>query len=365
MKNTFGSAITVTLFGESHGDTIGAVVDGLAPGIKINHEYIKNCLDLRRPYGKISTSRKEADEYAIVSGEYNGYTTGTPLTLLIKNTTKRSCDYSSLRDTPRPSHADYTAECKYHGFQDTRGGGHFSGRITAPLVAVGALIAAALSDKGIEIGTHISYLGGIHDKPIEKGDIPTLKTKLFPFIDTDKEADMIKKIEDAASCGDSIGGVLETMIFGVPCGVGEPFFDSIESVISHLIFSIPGIKGIEFGAGFGFADMLGSQANDPIAIVDGEVKTLSNNNGGINGGISNGMPIVFRSAIKPTPSIFKEQKTVSLSRGENTTLSISGRHDPAIIHRVRAVVDAVSAIAIADLLTVRYGTDYLAPNTKI
>ena len=365
MKNTFGSAITVTLFGESHGDTIGAVVDGLAPGIKINHEYIKNCLDLRRPYGKISTSRKEADEYAIVSGEYNGYTTGTPLTLLIKNTTQRSCDYSPLRDTPRPSHADYTAECKYHGFQDTRGGGHFSGRITAPLVAVGALIAAALSDKGIEIGTHISYLGGIHDKPIEKGDIPTLKTKLFPFIDIDKEADIIKKIEDAASCGDSIGGVLETMIFGVPCGVGEPFFDSIESVISHLIFSIPGIKGIEFGAGFGFADMLGSQANDPIAIVDGEVKTLSNNNGGINGGISNGMPIVFRSAIKPTPSIFKEQKTVSLSRGENTTLAISGRHDPAIIHRVRAVVDAVSAIAIADLLTVRYGTDYLAPNTKI
>ena len=359
MKNTFGSAITVTLFGESHGDTVGAVVDGLAPGIKINHEYIRNCLNLRRPYGKISTSRNEADEYSIVSGEFQGYTTGTPLTLLIKNTSQRSCDYSELRDTPRPSHADYTAECKYHGFQDPRGGGHFSGRITAPLVAVGALVAAALKDKGIAVGTHISYLGGIFDKPIDKGDLELLSTKLFPVIDADKEKLMVKKIEDAASCGDSIGGILETMIYGVPAGVGEPFFDSIESIISHLVFSIPAVKGIEFGAGFGFADMLGSEANDQF-ITDGkEVKTLTNNNGGINGGISNGMPIIFRSAVKPTPSIYKQQKTVSLSRAENTTLSITGRHDPAIIHRARAVVDAVAAIAVADLLTVRYGTDYL------
>lgn len=359
MKNTFGSAITVTLFGESHGDAIGAVVDGLAPGIKINHEYIKNCLNLRRPYGRISTTRKEADEYSIVSGEYNGYTTGTPLTLLIKNTSQKSCDYSSLRDTPRPSHADYTAECKYHGFQDARGGGHFSGRITAPLVAVGAILAAALLDKGIEIGTHISYLGGISDKPIKECDLTSLRNKLFPVIDAEKEALIMKKIEDAANDGDSIGGVLETMINGVPEGVGEPFFDSIESVISHLVFSIPGIKGIEFGAGFGFAEMRGSCANDPFAIVDGVIKTLTNNNGGINGGISNGMPIIFRSAVKPTPSIYKEQKTISLSRGEDTTLTIGGRHDPAIIHRARAVVDAVAAIAIADLLTVRYGTDYL------
>ena len=362
MKNTFGHAITVTLFGESHGDSIGAVVDGLAPGVKIDHEYIKNCLTLRRPYGVISTSRKEADEYSIVSGEYNGYTTGTPLTLIIKNTSQKSCDYSALRDTPRPSHADYTAECKYHGFQDTRGGGHFSGRITAPLVAVGALIASALFDKGIEIGTHISYLGGISDKPISKEDITLLKSKLFPVINSEKEALMLKAIEDAAKDGDSIGGVLETMISGVPAGVGEPFFDSIESVISHLLFSIPGIKGVEFGAGFGFKDMRGSEANDPFAIIDGEVKTLTNNNGGINGGISNGMPIVFRSAVKPTPSIYKEQKTISFSRNENTALTISGRHDPAIIHRARAVVDAVAAIAIADLLTARYGTDYLTKN---
>ena len=359
MKNTFGSAISVTLFGESHGDSIGAVVDGLAPGIRINHEHIINCLNLRRPYGKISTARKEADEYTIVSGEYNGYTTGTPLTIIIKNTSQKSCDYAALRDTPRPSHADYTAECKYHGFQDTRGGGHFSGRITAPLVAAGALISAALSEKGIEIGTHISYLGGISDKAIKEEDLALLKTKLFPVIDGEKEALMVEKIEDVAKCGDSIGGVLETMISGVPAGVGEPFFDSIESVISHLVFSIPGIKGIEFGAGFGFANMCGSEANDPFAIEGGKVTTLTNNNGGINGGISNGMPIVFRSAVKPTPSIFKEQSTISLSRGENTTLSISGRHDPAIIHRARAVVDAVAAIAVADLLTVRYGTDYL------
>ena len=359
MKNTFGNAISITLFGESHGDSIGAVVDGLAPGIKINHEYIKNCLNLRRPYGKISTSRKESDEYQIVSGEYCGYTTGTPLTLIIKNTAQKSSDYDALSDTPRPSHADYTAECKYHGFQDPRGGGHFSGRITAPLVAVGALIAAALMDKGIEIGTHIASLSGIADKPIEEKDIPMLRQKLFPVIDADREADMIKRIEAVALSGDSIGGVLETMILGIPAGVGEPFFDSVESIISHIVFSIPGVKGIEFGKGFGFADTLGSEANDSLAVSDGKTYTLTNNNGGINGGISNGMPITFRTAVKPTPSIFKEQKTISLSRCENTTLTISGRHDPAIIHRARAVVDAAAAIAIADLLTQRFGTDYL------
>ena len=359
MKNTLGNNVTITLFGESHGDTIGAVVDGLAPGIKINHEYIKNCLDLRRPYGRISTTRRETDEYSIVSGEYNGYTTGTPLTLLMKNTSQNSCDYSALRDTPRPSHADYTAECKYHGFQDARGGGHFSGRITAPLVAVGALIAAALSDKGIEIGPHIPSLGGISDKPIEKEDIATLTSKLFPVIDGEKEELMMKKIEDAAKDGNSIGGVLETMISGVPAGVGEPWFDTMESMLAHGLFSIPAVKGVEFGEGFAFADMKGSEANDAFEIKDGKVVTKTNHNGGINGGITNGMPIRFNTVVKPTASIYKKQETVNIETMENEILQIHGRHDPAIIHRARVVVDSMTAIVLADMLAVRFGTDWL------
>ena len=360
MKNTFGNAISITLFGESHGTHIGAVIDGIAPGIKIDKEYINSCLDLRKPHGNISTTRREADEFQIISGEFNGYTTGTPLTVIIENTSKKSCDYESLKSTPRPGHADYTAECKYHGFQDYRGGGHFSGRITAALVAVGAILKKALEDKGIFIGTHISYLGGIKDDAITTvNDVVELSKKLFPALSSEKERLMRGKIDEARKEGDSIGGVLESYVYGVPAGVGEPFFDSTESVLSHLLFSIPGVKGVEFGAGFGFADLCGSQANDSFAVVEGDIVTETNNNGGINGGITNGMPIVFRCAVKPTPSIYKEQKTVDLKTGKNTSLAIEGRHDPAIIHRARAVVDAVTAIAIADMLTVRYGTDYL------
>ena len=360
MKNTFGNAISITIFGESHGSHIGAVIDGIAPGIKIDKEYINACLDLRRPHGKISTTRCEADEFRIISGEFNGYTTGTPLTIIIENTSKKSCDYESLKNTPRPGHADYTAECKYHGFQDYRGGGHFSGRITAALVAAGAILKKALEDKGILIGTHISYLGGIKDDPItSEKDVIALSKKLFPTVSKEKEDMMKDKIDAARKAKDSIGGILEGYVFGVPAGVGEPFFDSLESALSHILFSIPGIKGVEFGAGFGFADLFGSEANDAFEVRNGAIVTATNNNGGINGGISNGMPIVFRCAVKPTPSIFTEQKTVDLSKNENTTVTVDGRHDPAIIHRARAVVDAAAAIAIADMLTVRYGTDYL------
>lgn len=361
MKNTFGQSVSVTIFGESHGAEIGAVIDGLAPGIKIDDEYIRHCLDLRRPYGKISTGRCEADEYRIVSGVFEGYTTGTPLTLLIPNTNTKSSDYKNLTDTPRPGHADYTAERKYHGFQDYRGGGHFSGRITAALVAAGTILRSALSVKGIEIGTHISRLAGISDRSITASDIRPVSEKLFPVLDEAAEAEMKSAIELAASEGDSVGGVLETMIVGVPAGVGEPFFDSMESVLSHVLFSIPAVKGVEFGAGFAFADMRGSTANDPFTIAGGEVKTATNNNGGINGGITNGMPIVFRCAVKPTPSIYKEQATVSLGEMKDTALTIKGRHDPAIIHRARAVADAAAAIALADMLAQRYGTDYLKP----
>ncbi len=361
MKNTFGNAITLTLFGESHGEYIGATLDGLAPGIRVDRDYINARLSERRPSGKISTARVEADEFIIASGEFNGYTTGTPLTFLIPNTNKKSTDYKNIVKTPRPGHADYTAECKYHGFQDPRGGGHFSGRVTAALVCAASLLRSALLDKGVRIGSHITELHGIQDRYFEnyEADIDLLSAGEFPVLREESAERMKKEIEKAAAAGDSVGGILETAIIGVPEGVGEPWFDSVESMLAHALFSVPAVKGIEFGAGFAFADMLGSEANDPFAIRGGKVITKTNNNGGINGGITNGMPITFNTVIKPTPSIFCEQDSVDLTEMKDTTLKIEGRHDPAIIHRARAVVEAMCALVIADLMTVRFGTDYL------
>ncbi len=362
MKNSFGNSLKITLFGESHGDYIGAVLDGIAPGIKIDEEYIKEKLSLRRPSGVISTARREADEFSIISGAYNGYTTGAPLCILIPNENKSSKDYEAIRDIPRPSHADFAANEKYHGFQDVRGGGHFSGRITAALVAAGAIVQMALEGKGIKIGSHITELHGAFDRSFEdyEGDIKLLSSRHFPVLSDKAEARMTEEIEKAAAKGDSVGGILETAVIGAPAGVGEPWFDSVEGMLSHALFSVPGVKGVEFGLGFAFADTYGSEANDCFRMDGDRVITETNNNGGINGGITNGMPIIFRTAIKPTPSIYKEQSSVSLSKKENTTLKIEGRHDPAIIHRARAVVDAVCALVIADLLTERFGTDYLA-----
>ena len=362
MKNSFGNNLTVTLFGESHGEYIGAVLDGLAPGIKIDSAYIGKKLALRRPSGKISTARVEADEYSIVSGVFNGFTTGTPLCILIPNSKKNSADYGEALDIPRPGHADFTARAKYHGFEDHRGGGHFSGRITAALVAAGAIVGAALEQKGIKIGSHITELHGAFDRSFEdyESDIDLLSEKYFPTLGDNAEMNMKKEIEKAAARGDSVGGILESAIIGLPEGLGEPWFDSMESMLSHGLFSIPGVKGVEFGLGFAFADVYGSEGNDGFRISDGKVVTESNNNGGINGGITNGMPVVFRTVIKPTPSIFVKQDSVSLSKMENVDLEISGRHDPAIVHRARAVVDAMAALVVADALTTRFGTDYLA-----
>ena len=361
MKNTFGNNISITLFGESHGEYIGAVLDGMPAGISIDTDYINKKIEMRKPHGAISTKRQEKDEFELVSGVFNGITTGTPITVLIKNTNTKSRDYSPFKDTPRPSHADYVAEVKYGGNQDYRGGGHFSGRLTAPIVAVGAILSSALEKKGIQIGTHIKNLHGVSDRAFGEleGDIELLNGRLFPVLDEKREEEMTKEILKAASAGDSVGGVLECAATGLPAGVGEPWFDSLESTLSHALFSIPGVKGVEFGLGFGFADLYGSEANDPF-VTDGEkIFTKSNNNGGINGGISNGMPIIFRVAVRPTPSIYKEQETVSLSKMENTVLHIDGRHDPAIIHRARAVVDAMTALAVADALVTAYGTAYL------
>ena len=361
MKNTFGNSVAVTLFGESHGEYIGAVIDGLAPGIEINHEYISHMLTLRRPAGKISTPRQEKDEYKIISGVVNSVTTGTPITILIPNENVKSGDYVQMQTVARPSHADYTANCKYHGFQDTRGGGHFSGRITAALVAAGAICKYALEQKGILVGTHIKKCAGISDRDFNDiaADIKEVNSKTFAVLDESSGEKMQEAILTAANDGDSVGGILETAVTGMPAGVGEPWFDTVEGMLAHMMFSIPAVKGIEFGAGFDIADMKGSKANDPLQTEKGKVYTTSNNSGGINGGITNGMPVIFRTAIKPTPTIFKQQDTVDFAAMSNTVLAPKGRHDPAIVHRARVVQDAATAIVLCDALALRYGTDWL------
>ena len=361
MKNTFGSSVAVTLFGESHGEMIGAVLDGMAPGIAVDTDYIAHMLTLRRPAGKISTARKEADAFRIVSGVVNGKTTGTPIAILIPNENVHSGDYSEMATVARPSHADDTAQCKYHGYQDARGGGHFSGRVTAALVAAGAICRYALEGKGIYIGTHVQKCAGIRDREFADllQDVRLLSDREFAVLEEDSGRRMRQAILEAAEEGDSVGGILETAIVGVPAGVGEPWFDTMESMLSHMLFSVPAVKGIEFGAGFAIADMKGSQANDAMHLENGKVVTATNHSGGINGGITNGMPIVFRTAIKPTPTIFKPQNTVDFENLTETVLQPKGRHDPAIVHRARVVQDAAAAIVLCDALALRYGTDWL------
>ena len=362
MKDTFGQSVSITLTGESHGAGIVAVLSGIAPGIPVDEEFIADQLTKRRPAGAISTSRQEADKFEILSGVFNGLTTGTPIAILIRNENTQSRDYSEIAVTARPGHADYSAQCKYHGFQDYRGGGHFSGRITAGIVAAGAVCTAALAKKGIKIGTHIAECAGIPDRKFgdTESDIDSLNNKLFAVLDEEQGKKMEEAILLAKSEQDSVGGILETAITGIPAGIGEPYFDSIESQLAHILLSIPAIKGVEFGSGFDFAKMRGSEANDPFRIDEnGKVYTKTNHNGGINGGISNGMPITFRCAIKPTPSISIEQKTIDFVKGENKDFAIKGRHDPAIIHRARVVVDSAAAIVLCDILAERFGTDWL------
>lgn len=364
MKNTLGENFCVTIFGESHGPYIGVVLDGIAPGIDVNKDFINHQLDLRRPSGKISTKRVETDEFILASGVFNDKTTGTPLTILIPNSVQHSKDYEKTATLARPGHADYTANVKYHGFQDFRGGGHFSGRITAALVAAGGIIIPELEKKGIKIGTHIKSLGGIKDRNFEdyQKDIGFLGGTNFPVLDADKSEQMKTLAEKIAAEGDSVGGVLESVILGMPAGVGEPWFGTLESELSYALFSIPAIKGVQFGDGFDMVDSFGSEFNDSLQIVQdngkSKVITKTNHNGGINGGISNGMPILFRCAVKPTPSIYKTQDTIDMSKNENAKLNIQGRHDPAIIHRARIVVDSVASFVIYDALAGRFGTDF-------
>ena len=359
MKNTFGVSVCVTLFGESHGPEIGAVIDGLAPGIPVDEAYIARQLTLRRPAGSISTARQEQDPFRIVSGVFCGHTTGAPLTILIPNGDTRSRDYQL--GAARPGHADYTAHIKYHGYEDYRGGGHFSGRITAALVAAGAVARQALARRGVTLGTHIARCAGIEDAPFRDpaADIARLNELPFAVLDAEKGKQMQEAIAAAGAAGDSVGGALETLALGLPAGVGEPWFDTVEGVLAHALFSIPAVKGVEFGDGFALCDLRGSEANDSLYQDQGRVCTRTNHNGGVNGGITNGMPLLFRCAVKPTPSIARAQQTVNLLTGEEERLTITGRHDPAIVHRARAAVDAVTALALCDLLAQRYGADWL------
>lgn len=361
--NTIGTNITLTLFGESHGEAIGAVLDGMTAGIQVDEEFIAAQLSKRRPQGATDTARREKDNFKIVSGVFNGYTTGAPICILIPNEDTRSGDYSKTYGLARPAHADYTAHIKYAGFEDYRGGGHFSGRITAGIVAAGAIAIKALENKGIKIGTHILSCGGVKDADLlgcnsTAQAIDTINSKPFPVINS-IEDEITAAITDAKNNLDSIGGIVQTAITGLEAGIGEPWFDSLEGVISKAVFALGGVKGIEFGGGFSLANMRGSEANDPMRIIDGKVQTTTNYNGGINGGISNGMPIVFNTAVKPTPSIAQSQQTVNFLTGEEQTLNLTGRHDPAIVRRICIVISSLIAIVLCDIISIKKGTDFL------
>ena len=360
MKNTFGNAVSMTIFGESHGPAVGAVLDGLAAGLPVDEAAVAAAMDRRRARGDgLSTARTEADEVEFLSGVYRGKTTGTALTLVIRNQKTRSGDYAKTQDLLRPGHADYTAYAKYEGYQDARGGGHFSGRITAASVAAGAVCEGVLQSLGVRVYTHIAACGGVQDAPLSSAAgllLPEPEPGHFALLDPEKESAMQQTIREAGAQGDSVGGILETVVTGLPAGVGEPWFDSVESELSHLMFAIPACKGVEFGAGFAFADMRGSEANDAFTMQNGAVRTATNRNGGVNGGITNGMPLVFRTVIKPTPSIYKQQHTVDFAAKQDAELQIKGRHDPCIVPRAAVVQNTLTAFGLLDLLTVRYGT---------
>lgn len=356
MSGMWGSKIKLSIFGESHGNAIGITIDGLPAGFSIDMDKIMMEMARRAP-GKssLSTPRKESDIPEILSGYFEGKTTGTPLCAIIRNSNTKSKDYSKLKDVMRPGHADYTGAVRYKGFNDYRGGGHFSGRITAPLVFAGAICKQILEVKGIIISAHINSIGKIKDCSFLESDISdellnSFKEKELPLINTKLEDEMRQEILSARSSGDSIGGTIECAILGVSPGIGDPFFDSVESTLAHLMFSVPAVKGIEFGKGFDISKMRGSEANDEYYLENGNIKTKTNNNGGILGGITNGMPIIFNVAIKPTASIFKEQNTVNIVTMEETTLCIEGRHDPCIVQRALPVIEAVAAIGITELM---------------
>ncbi|WP_405379494.1 chorismate synthase [Phascolarctobacterium sp.] len=356
MSGVFGMNIKMSIYGESHGKAIGVVLDGLPPGLKLDEEAIAKEMARRAPgQSALTTARKEKDAVEIQSGFFEGYTTGTPLCARIVNGDQHSKDYSILKDKMRPGHGDYAGYVRYQGFNDYRGGGHFSARLTAPLVFAGAVAKQALAQYGIVIGAHIASVYDVQERsfnPMGESDatLQGLNAKAFPVLEDAVGAKMQERILQAKGELNSVGGVIELMATHVPAGIGAPYFDSLESRLSHVLFSVPAVKGIEFGDGFGFAALTGAEANDQLHYENGAVRGYTNHNGGITGGISNGMPLVFRVAMKPTPSISREQKTVSLSKHADTTLTIVGRHDPCIVQRAVPVIEAVTAWTLWDLI---------------
>ncbi len=352
MSCSFGEKVKITIFGQSHSDAIGVVVDGLPAGKKIDIEKINKFMSRRAPgKNKFSTTRKEGDVPQILSGLVDGVTCGAPLCAVIKNNDTRSKDYENLKAVPRPSHSDFTAFFKHNGFNDIRGGGNFSGRLTAPLCFAGAVCMQFLEDDGIKIGAHVEKIADVKDdrfNPVNV-DFGNINEKEFPVINDEKGEKMREVIENARLEGDSVGGVIECAVTGLPVGLGEPMFDGAENVISHVVFSVPAVKGIEFGAGFDAAELKGSENNDAFSCVDGKFVTDTNNHGGILGGITSSMPLVFRVAIKPTPSISKTQKSVNLLTRAEENVEVSGRHDPCIVPRAVPCIEAAAAIAIMNL----------------
>lgn len=353
MGSRIGSAFSVTVFGESHGPAIGCTMEGLPPGVTIDMEALSAFMARRAPGGSsLATSRREKDQPEFISGLFAGKTTGFPCTAIIRNTNQRSQDYEKLAQRPRPGHADYTAWVKYKGHADMRGGGHFSGRLTAPLCIAGGIALQILADQGIRVGSHLLSVGLVFDRPFtgQAKDLDALSAASFPTLDPDQGQAMAQAIAQAKADQDSVGARIEAMALGLPPGLGNPMFAGMENRIAQALFGIPGVKGIEFGAGFAAADMKGSDHNDPFYIDQGQVRTTTNHAGGILGGITTGMPLLVRLAMKPTPSIGLDQATVDLDQGQDCQLTIRGRHDPCIALRALPVVEAVLAIVLLDLL---------------
>lgn len=353
MSSTYGEMLKLSIFGQSHGPAIGMTLDGIPAGLPVDFDMLQSFLNRRAPgQNGYSTPRKEADVPEFLSGVVDGFTCGAPISAIIHNNNTRSGDYSNLKDCPRPGHADYTAQIKHNGYQDVAGGGHFSGRLTAPLCIAGGLCKQWLAQKGICIGAHIHTIAGIADDPIHLDWCnPNLNAicKDFPVVNADAGAKMQAEIANAKANGDSVGGSITCFVTGLPAGIGEPMFDGAENKLAQIIYGIPAVKGLEFGAGFACEHLRGSENNDPYQMQNGMVQTKTNYAGGILGGITTGMPLVFRVAIKPTPSIAIKQQSVSLEKLENCTLTVEGRHDPCIVPRAVPVIEAAAAIAIMDI----------------
>ena len=366
MSSTYGEKLKLSIFGQSHGPAIGMTLDGIPAGLAVGLQELQAFFNRRAPgQNEESTSRKEADKPEFLSGIVNGFTCGAPIAAIIENTNIRSSDYHSLKDCPRPGHADYPAQIKYRGYQDVVGGGHFSGRLTAPLCIAGGLCKQWLENMGIRIAAHIVAIGGVVDEPgvyidWAKPDLDLIQED-FPVLSPSAGKRMRQKIAEAKSEGDSVGGILECYITGLPAGLGEPMFGGVESRIAQIAYGIPAVKAVDFGAGYSAGYMLGSQCNDAYTVENGKLRTLTNHAGGILGGITNGMPVIFRVAIKPTPSISRPQQSVSLNKGQVQELMIKGRHDPCIVPRAVPVVEAAAAIAIFDLILGNTQTDRRKP----